>query len=88
MLNWLRRWLSATPDEIERLEARQDALEAEWQQMELNLTGLTDKLSAQLKRYNARRSMTEPEMSREDMLNEAIRARRRSRFIPHNGSGD
>jgi predicted nucleic acid-binding Zn-ribbon protein len=86
MLNWLRRWLSATPDEIERLEARQDALERDWQQMELNLTGLTDKLSAQLKRYNARRSMTEPEMSREDMLNEAIRARRRSRFPPLNGA--
>jgi hypothetical protein len=88
MLNWLRGWLSLTPHEIERLEARQDALEAEWQQMELNLTGLTDKLSAQLKRYNARRSMTEPEMSREDMLSQAIRDRRRSRFITHNGSGD
>jgi predicted nucleic acid-binding Zn-ribbon protein len=62
MLNWLRRWLSATPDEIERLEARQDELEREWQQMELNLTGLTDK------------------------LNEAIRARRRSRFQPLNGA--
>jgi len=87
MLNWLRKLLSATPQEIADLEERVAFVEREWQQVELNLTGLTDKLSAQLKRYNARRSMTEPEMTREDILNEAIRARRKSRFtIPAPGA--
>jgi len=82
MLEWLRRLLDVTPTDYERLERRVEALERAWPELQLDVTSLTDKLATQLKRIRARAVDPEPTQSREEMLNEAIRARRRSRFMP------
>lgn len=82
MFTWLR---SLFAPEVRELQSRLGHLETRWAEVETDVTSLTDKLSSQLKRMRQRHVGAEPELSREEALNQAIRARRRSRFTPSDG---
>lgn len=65
-------------DRVTRLERERAEVQAE-------LTSLTDKLTNQLKSMRQRAIRGVPDKSREELLNDAIRARRHRRLAPTNG---
>jgi len=86
MISALRRFFS--PD-LSKLDERMTRLEGDLREWEVTMSGLTDKMSSQLKRLAAR-SGARPmdEAARQAEVNEAIRLRRRSRAFPlTNGDG-
>lgn len=85
MLSWLRRLFAPSLADLETRVTRLELSRAEW---ETDLTSLTDKLSSQLKRMRQRHVSAEPEKTREELLNDAIRARRRSRAFPLTNGDD
>lgn len=81
MALWKRLRALFSPEPTNReLAERIEALEATWRDTELELTGLTDKLSTQLKRMRQRAVDAGPQLSREDQISQAIRARRSARW--------
>lgn len=83
MFLFLRRLFAPPDSELRERVAQLERSLAEW---EVTMTGLTDKMSSQLKRLATRhgRGGTD-EAARQAELNEAIRYRRRSRLTHING---
>jgi len=86
MIAALRRLFSPG---LSDLDARMTRLEGDFREWEVTMSGLTDKMSSQLKRLAARQGARPmDEAARIAELNESIRMRRRSRAFPlTNGDG-